>query len=100
MCFVCRTDIKGYNQYIHKEELYEIAYNNLSAPTMRSLLRQFLYYSVECSGEFHTPATSISRGCTLSPLLGGVLLDHVDRYFANQPKLMYTRPAIWMILLF
>ncbi|MGL4666761.1 MAG: reverse transcriptase domain-containing protein [Saezia sp.] len=91
MRFVCRTDIKGYYQHIRKEELYGVVCNYVTAPASRALLHQFLHYSVEYGGEFHTPTTGISRGCALSPLLGGVLLDHVDRHFASQPALTYAR---------
>ncbi|TVL21175.1 hypothetical protein AYI92_06700 [Shewanella xiamenensis] len=91
MCFVCRTDIKGYYQHIRKEELNDIVCQYVTAPALRSLVQQFLYYSVEYGGEFHTPEKGISRGCALSPLLGGVLLEHVDRHFAHCAGLVYAR---------
>ncbi|MBT2372345.1 reverse transcriptase domain-containing protein [Pseudomonas fluorescens] len=46
---------------------------------------------VENGGEFFTPATGISRGCALGPLLGAALLPHVDEYFAAQTDLYYVR---------
>ncbi|HGE8242600.1 TPA: reverse transcriptase domain-containing protein [Aeromonas veronii] len=91
MRFVCRTDIRGYYKHIRKEEVYEIVCNYVTDTAMRSLLHQYLYYSVEYGGEFHTPPSGIARGCALSPLLGGVLLDHVDRFFASQSELVYAR---------
>lgn len=91
MRFVCRTDIRGYYQHICKEELYVLVCKYIDSAVLRSLVHQFLYYSIEDGGEFHTPTRGIPRGCALSPLLGAVLLDHVDRYFAAQHELTYAR---------
>lgn len=55
------------------------------------MLEQYLYYSVESGGEFHTPERGIPRGCALSPLMGALHLWAVDNHFARQPGIYYAR---------
>ncbi|HGB4253804.1 TPA: reverse transcriptase domain-containing protein [Salmonella enterica subsp. enterica serovar Virchow] len=91
MQFVCRTDIRGYYRHIRKAELYGLVRAAVADPALCAIVKQFVYYSVEDGGEFHTPETGISRGCALSPLLGGSLLYHMDRYFSGISGLYYAR---------
>ncbi|EAA4084737.1 hypothetical protein DO628_22935 [Salmonella enterica subsp. salamae] len=76
--FVWRTDICGYYRHIRKDMLYTQVCRSVREPVLQELIRQFIYYSVEEGGEFHTPDTGISRGCALSPALGATLLRYVD----------------------
>lgn len=89
--FVMRTDIRGYYQHIDKEQVLDRVVSALPSPVWRGLIEQYLYYSVEHAGEFHTPASGIGRGCALSPLIGASLLYHIDADFAGQPELYYVR---------
>jgi len=89
--FVMRTDIQGYYQHIDKELVLERVVSVLPSPVLRDLIHQYLYYSVEQGGEFHTPTSGIGRGCALSPLIGASLLYHIDADFAGQPDLYYAR---------
>lgn len=91
--YVHRTDIKGYYENIRKHQVMSLVERFISNPVFRELIWQYLYYSVEDAGEFHTPENGIMRGCALSPLIGGALLRHIDGYFGsfNQDTLFYTR---------
>ena len=84
--FVCRTDIKGYYANINKSlllaQLNPLIKNNI----IYDLLVQFINYSVEEGGNFHTPKNGISRGSSLSPLIGAFHLYIVDLYFSQIEK--------------
>ncbi|RDL15163.1 reverse transcriptase domain-containing protein [Serratia fonticola] len=89
--WVCRTDIKGYYGTIQKPLLLEQLRQQRLAPAVLHLLEQYLHYSVESGGEFHTPERGIPRGCALSPLMGALHLWAVDNHFARQPGIYYVR---------
>ncbi|WDZ51801.1 reverse transcriptase domain-containing protein [Acinetobacter vivianii] len=89
--FVYRSDIRGYYQNIRKETLAGLIPQWVPDPVLCNLMTQFIYYSVEQGGVFHTPTHGISRGCALSPLLGGSLLHHVDAWFASRKNVFYVR---------
>ncbi|MBX9565149.1 hypothetical protein FKF78_00550 [Aeromonas hydrophila] len=89
--YVLRTDIRGYYQHIDRNRVLSRLVAPLPCPVCRELMRQYLYYSVECGGEFHTPGEGISRGCALSPLIGASLLWHIDADFAARGELYYAR---------
>ncbi|HCR2979768.1 TPA: transposase [Serratia marcescens] len=89
--FVFRTDIKGYYAAIDKRRLYAQLAGHVAHPTHLNLLWQFLHYSVEDAGNFHTPQRGISRGAALSPLLAAFHLYAVDCDMAAQPRIRYAR---------
>ncbi|EMH4109428.1 transposase [Serratia marcescens] len=89
--FVYRTDIRGYYRHIRKEQLLSQIQSYVADPVLHDLLRQYLYYSVEDGGEFHTPKQGICRSCPLSPLFGASLLYHVDAHFSAQEGIFYSR---------
>ncbi|MCS3433170.1 reverse transcriptase domain-containing protein [Klebsiella sp. BIGb0407] len=89
--WVCRTDIKGYYGAINTDTLLLQLTAHIARPALLSLLRQFLHYSVEEGGNFHTPTQGIARSCALSPLMGALHLWVVDHYFATQEKIYYAR---------
>jgi hypothetical protein len=91
--FTHRTDIKGYYENIKKSQVMSLVTRFVSDRVLINLIEQYVYYSVEDAGEFHTPENGIMRGCALSPLIGGALLWHVDDYFGSldPANLFYTR---------
>lgn len=89
--YVYRTDIKGYYQHIRKGQLTALIAQHVPEPVLRDLAEQFIDYTLENGGEFHTPQTGISRGCALSPLFGATLLYHVDVHFAKSTEVFYVR---------
>lgn len=89
--YVYRSDIRGYYQHMRKDKLMALVQQWLPDPVLCDLTQQFIHYSVEDGGEFHTPASGISRGCALSPMLGASLLYHVDAEFASCREVFYVR---------
>ncbi len=89
--FVCRTDVRGYYGSINPHLLYNQVTSYVSSPVLLSLLHQFLHYTVEDGGTFRSPERGISRGASLSPLLGAFYLYEVDRHFAENPHIRYVR---------
>lgn len=89
--YVFRTDIKGYYATIDKSRLYAQLTRHISHPVLLNLLWQFLHYSVEDGGNFHTPRRGISRGAALSPLLAAFHLYELDCQFAKNTRVRYAR---------
>jgi RNA-directed DNA polymerase len=89
--FVCKTDIKGYYAHIDKHQLFELLAEHVKCPILLNLLGQFLAYSVEKGGLFHTPVKGIPRGCPLSPLLAGFHLFELDRTLSRRKGVRYLR---------
>ncbi|KFD24794.1 reverse transcriptase domain-containing protein [Yokenella regensburgei] len=89
--FVFRTDIRGYYANIDKDRLYRQLTTCITCPGIRSLLWQFLYYSVENGGNFHTPVKGIPRASSLSPLLAAFHLFHVDKALTDISGVRYAR---------
>lgn len=89
--YVCRTDIQGFYAHIRRGPLMRQLKRHVQDPVLLDLVRQYLHYSVERGGEFHTPAKGICRGCALSPLLAGFCLWAMDTYFEAQPHVRYVR---------
>ncbi|MBK4715072.1 MULTISPECIES: reverse transcriptase domain-containing protein [Tenebrionibacter/Tenebrionicola group] len=83
--FVHRTDIRGYYEHIRKDHVASQIERFVSNAIHRDLIKQYLHYSVEQGGEFHTPVTGIPRGCALSPLNGASFLQHIDGYYESLP---------------
>lgn len=73
------------------EPLYHQVCRHVCDPALRDRMHQYLYYSVEDGGELYTPETGISRGYSLSPLMGAVQLRYVDRYFSETEGIWYVR---------
>lgn len=89
--WVCRTDIRGYYRNIRKETLLNQVSHHVDSPVLLDLVRQYVHYTVEDGGTFHTPEKGISRGCPLSPLMGALHLYEMDEHFAKQKHIHYAR---------
>lgn len=89
--WVCRTDIRGYYRNINKQTLINQVNQHVTSPVLRDLVQQYVHYTVEDGGTFHTPEKGISRGCPLSPLMGALHLVDMDEHFSNQPNIHYAR---------
>lgn len=89
--WVCRTDIRGYDRNISKQTLSAQVRRHVTCPVLRDLVDQYLHYTVEDGGTFHTPDKGISRGCPLSPLMGALHLTDMDAHFAGQKTIHYAR---------
>lgn len=89
--YVLRTDIRGYYAHINKALLYNQLCRYVACPVLRNLLSQFLHYSVENGGVFHTPTKGIPRGSALSPLLAAFHLTETDDVFRRNRHVTYAR---------
>ncbi|CAI1730850.1 Retron-type reverse transcriptase [Serratia fonticola] len=89
--WVCRTDIRGYYRNINKQTLLNQVQQHVQNPVLRDLVHQYIHYTVEDGGTFHTPEKGISRGCPLSPLMGALHLCEMDEHFSQQPNIHYAR---------
>ncbi|MEH4266357.1 reverse transcriptase domain-containing protein [Klebsiella aerogenes] len=97
--WVCRTDIRGYYRNIRKETLLKQVSQHVDSPVLLDLVRQYVHYTVEDGGVFHTPEKGISRGCPLSPLMGALHLYEMDEHFAKQKHIHYARYMDVIIIL-
>lgn len=89
--YVISTDIRGYYAHIDKHRLLDQLAKYIHCPIILNLLGQYLYYSVEQGGHFHTPTSGISRSCPLSPLLGAFYLYALDTTLSKHKGLRYQR---------
>lgn len=89
--WVCRTDIRGYYRNIRKETLMQQVSQHVISPVLQDLVHQYLHYTVEDGGTFHTLEKGISRGCPLSPLMGALHLYDMDAHFSRQQGIHYAR---------
>lgn len=89
--WVCRTDIRGYYRNINKATLLSQVKRHVRSDVLCGLVEQYLYYTVEDGGMFHTPEKGISRGCPLSPLMGALHLYDMDEHFSEQKNIHYAR---------
>lgn len=89
--YVFRTDIRGYYQHILKYQVINQFNRYVFDVVLQNLFYQYVHYSVESGGDFHTPENGIPRGCALSPIIGASLLFHVDSYFSTQENTFYAR---------
>lgn len=89
--WVCRTDIRGYYRNINKQTLINQVNQHVTSPVLRDLVQQYVHYTVEDGGTFHSPEKGISRSCPLSPLMGALHLYDMDEHFSQQPNIHYAR---------
>lgn len=92
--WVLRTDVKGYYANIDKATLLSQVNQWIHHPVLRGLVAQYVHYTVEDGGTFHTPKKGIGRSCPLSPLMGALHLHEMDEHFgaaADEGRLYYAR---------
>ncbi|MCU6244089.1 reverse transcriptase domain-containing protein [Enterobacter asburiae] len=89
--WVCRTDVKGYYGSMNKKKLLACVNRQVHDPVLRSLIAQYVHYTVEEGGEFYTPEKGIARGCALSPLMGALYLAQMEEHFSRETGIYYAR---------
>lgn len=84
--WVLRTDVKGYYASIDKAQLLGQVRRHITHPVLLGLITQYVHYTVEDGGTFHTPEKGISRSCPLSPLMGALYLQEMDTHFGQEAE--------------
>ncbi len=77
--FVFRTDVKSYYASIRHEVLFAQLQKRIGDERLLDLLWQYMRRTVYDDGRYEDIEQGISLGCPLSPLMGAVFLDVLDR---------------------
>ena len=89
--FVCKTDVKIFYESIDQNILYEQICEHISNKILRYYLFQAIHRAIDRGSIYQDITQGISRGCPLSPLLGGLYLKAINVYFRCQKNLHYVR---------
>ena len=103
--FVLRTDVKSYYESIDQHALLEMLALHIKDRDVLNLLWQAMRRSVTWGGLYRDIERGISRGCPLSPLLGAVFLDVLDRtmeklglfYVRFMDDILVLAPTRWKL---
>jgi len=88
--FVCKTDVKQFYESIDQHILMEQIHNQVSNKALKRYVWQVIRRCVECGGLYREIKQGISRGCSLSPILGALYLKTLDQQL-DQKGLFYCR---------
>jgi RNA-directed DNA polymerase len=77
--FVFRTDVQSYYASIDHDILFAQVKQQIDDPRVLDLLWQYLRRTVYDDGLYKDIQRGISLGCPLSPLMGALFLDSLDR---------------------
>ena len=77
--YVCRSDVRGYYASIDTDILYWQLCERVRDRRVRDLLYQYLHRCVCREGEYRCVDQGLPAGGVLSPLLGALYLDPLDR---------------------
>ena len=96
--FVFRTDVKSYYASITHDILYAQLTEHIDDQRLLDLLWQYLRRTVYGDGLYEDIEQGISLGCPLSPLMGALFLDLLDRPI-EATGLVYVRfMDDWVVL--
>ena len=103
--FVMRTDVKSYYASIDHLTLLDHLAIYVDDRDVLNLLAQYLKRTAERGGSFYDYERGISPGCALSPLLGALFLDALDRcmersglfYVRYMDDILVLAPSRWKL---
>lgn len=96
--FVFRTDVKSYYASISHDILFDQLKQHIDDLRLLDLLWQYMRRTVDDGGIYEDIEQGISLGCPLSPLMGALFLDVLDRR-VEATGLFYVRfMDDWVIL--
>jgi RNA-directed DNA polymerase len=96
--FVFRTDVKSYYASIDHDVLFSQLKERIDDPLVLDLLWQYMRRVVYDGGFYEDVERGISLGCPLSPLMGALFLDLLDRRM-EVTGLVYVRfMDDWVVL--
>ena len=73
--YACKTDVRSYYESIDQYLLMEMINDSVRDRDLRYYLHQIMHRCVEFGGQFRDIDNGISRGCSLSPILGGIVSE-------------------------
>ena len=82
--YVCKTDVKQFYESIDQHLLMEQIHHQVKNKHVKRYLWQIIRRTVEYGGLYREISTGISRGCSLSPILGALYLSSLDKQFEKQ----------------
>jgi len=88
--FVCKTDVKQFYESIDQILLMQLVYKAVDNILLRRYLWQIIRRTIDYGGNYREISRGISRGCSISPLLGALYLSACDEAFAGLP-VFYVR---------
>jgi RNA-directed DNA polymerase len=88
--FVFRTDVKSYYASIRHDILHAQLAQHIDDPRLLDLLWQYMRRTVYDDGLYEDIEQGISLGCPLSPLMGALFLEVLDKRMENL-GLFYVR---------
>lgn len=96
--YVFRTDVKSYYASIQHDILYAQFAEHIDDPRLLDLVWQYMRRSVYDDGLYEDINKGISLGCPLSPLMGALFLDVLDKRMEGM-GLFYVRfMDDWVVL--
>lgn len=96
--FVFRTDVKSYYASINHDILHAQLAEHIDDPRLLDLLWQYMRRTVYDDGIYEDVEQGISLGCPLSPLMGALFLDVLDKRMEST-GLFYVRfMDDWVVL--
>ena len=96
--FVFRTDVKSYYASIKHDILFSQLQQQIEDERLLGLLWKYLRRTVYDDGYFEDVEQGISLGCPLSPLMGALFLDVLDKRM-EEMGLVYVRfMDDWVVL--
>ena len=97
--YAFKSDIKSYYQSMRHDILLTQLERLLPDPAFCRAIRMVVEQVQYINGVPHHLTRGITTGSALSPLLGGVMLDKLDKRFENRPGILYVRyQDDWLIL--
>ncbi len=103
--FFCKTDVKSYYDSIDHYTLMMKLYEHIEDRTIMGYVWQFLNRCVEWGGLYQDIKRGISRGLSLSPLLGAFYLTDLDhrmegvdvKYFRYMDDILILASTRWKL---
>jgi len=96
--YVCKTDVKSFYESIDQYVLTEQIHDHIDNKLIKRYLWQVIRRTVEYCGLYHEITKGISRGCSLSPILGALYLKTLDEQF-DKEGMFYLRYMDHIVIL-
>ena len=89
--FVMRTDVRGHYANIHHTRLLEQVRTYVDDANVLDLVSQYCQRNTVHRGHYQRIEKGIPLGCSLSPLMGALYLDVLDKRLEKLPGIMFAR---------